>query len=108
MENLSGSTVAIARSGRTEADAGLTQVVAAQRALHDIRQAMGSLHDMGLQMATATEEQTRVVEEVARQIGTIAQSAENNAALAVESAQAGHELAGTARAMHALVERFNR
>ncbi|MBF0675370.1 PAS domain-containing methyl-accepting chemotaxis protein [Pseudomonas sp.] len=103
-----GEAVAIARSGRTEADAGLTQVVAAQRALHDIRQAMGSLRDMGLQMATATEEQTRVVEEVARQIGTIAQSAENNAALAVESAQAGHELADTARAMHALVERFNR
>ena len=100
--------VRIAHAGRDEANAGLAQVVASQQALLDIRQAVGEIRDMGLQMAAATEEQTQVAEEVARQIAAIAQVAEHNAGLAEQSAEVGRELSETSSAMHALVERFQR
>jgi aerotaxis receptor len=100
--------VRIARVGREQASAGLAQVVASQQALQDIRQAVGDMRDMGLQMAAATEEQAQVVDEMTNQITAIAQAAEHNAGLAEESAQVGRELTETSRAMHALVERFNR
>ena len=100
--------VRIARVGRDQASAGLAQVVASQQALQGIRQAVGEIRDMGLQMAAATEEQAQVVDEMADQITAIAQAAEHNAELAVASATVGRELTETSRAMHALVERFNR
>ena len=100
--------VRIAHAGRDEANAGLAQVVASQQALLDIRQAVGEIRDMGLQMAAATEEQAQVAEEVARQIAAIAQVAEHNAGLAEQSAEVGRELSETSSAMHALVDRFQR
>ncbi|HLT04154.1 MAG TPA: PAS domain-containing methyl-accepting chemotaxis protein [Pseudomonas sp.] len=100
--------VRVARAGREEAQAGLAQVVASQRALLDIRQAVGEIRDMGLQMAAATEQQTQVADEVARQIAAIAQVAEHNAELAEQSAGVARELDETSQAMHALVERFQR
>ncbi|HLV19220.1 MAG TPA: PAS domain-containing methyl-accepting chemotaxis protein [Pseudomonas sp.] len=102
------NAVRIARVGREQASSGLAQVVASQQALQGIREAVGGIRDMGLQMATATEEQAQVVDEMAGRITAIAQGAEHNAELAEASAQVGRELADTSRAMHALVERFNR
>ena len=104
----SDDAVRIARVGREEATAGLAQVIASQQALLGIRQAVGEIRDMGLQMAAATEQQAQVADEVARQITAIAQVAEHNAGLAEQSAEVGRELSETSSAMHALVERFQR
>ncbi len=104
----SDGAVRIARVGREEATAGLAQVIASQQALLGIRQAVGEIRDMGLQMAAATEQQAQVADEVARQITAIAQVAEHNAGLAEQSAEVGRELSETSSAMHALVERFQR
>lgn len=100
--------VRIARVGREQASAGLAQVIASQEALQGIRQAVGEIRDLGLQMAAATEEQAQVVDEMTDRVTAIAQAAEHNAELAVESAKVGRELTVTSAAMHALVERFNR
>ncbi len=58
-------------------------------------------------MAAASEQQAHVAEDISRQITRIADASDVNAGLAEESAQAGSELDQTARAMHALVERFS-
>ncbi|MCY1428265.1 hypothetical protein D9M71_441420 [compost metagenome] len=62
---------------------------------------------MAEQMASAAGEQSQVAEDISRQIGTISQAAEHNAAITSRSSQLGSELATTAYSLHALVARFN-
>ena len=99
--------VAIAQAGTQEASVGVQQVIATQEALLGISGAVDLIHDMGQQMAAASEEQAHVAEDISRQITSIAQASDLNAELAAESAQVGSELEQTSRAMHALVERFS-
>ena len=99
-------SVAIAQAGTQEA-AGVQQVIATQDALQGISSAVDLIHDMGQQMAAASEEQAHVAEDISQQITRIAQASDLNAELAGESAQVGNDLQQTSRAMHALVERFS-
>lgn len=100
--------VTIAQAGREEAGAGVRQVIATQQALQGISTAVDLIHEMAQQMASASEEQAHVAEDISRQITGIARVSDLNAELAVESAQVGSELEQTAQAMYALVERFSR
>ena len=100
-------SVAIAQAGTQEAAAGVQQVIATQDALQGISSAVDLIHDMGQQMAAASEEQAHVAEDISQQITRIAQASYLNAELAGESAQVGNDLQQTSRAMHALVERFS-
>lgn len=102
------NAVTIAKAGTEEADAGVQQVIATQEALQGISNAVSMIHDMSQQMAAASEEQAHVAEDISQQITRIAQASDHNAELAGESAQVGHDLKDTSRAMHALVERFGR
>jgi aerotaxis receptor len=102
------NAVTIAQAGTQEAAAGVQQVIATQSALQGISSAVDLIHDMGQQMAAASEEQAHVAEDISRQITRIAQASDHNAQLAGESAQVGSDLEQTSRAMHALVERFSR
>lgn len=99
--------MAIAQAGTQEAAAGVQQVIATQDALQGISSAVDLIHDMGQQMAAASEEQAHVAEDISQQITRIAQASDLNAELAGESAQVGNDLQQTSRAMHALVERFS-
>jgi len=101
------NAVKIAQAGTQEAAAGVQQVIATQEALQGISSAVGLIHDMGQQMAAASEEQAHVAEDISRQITRIAQASDHNAELAGESAQVGNDLKQTSHAMHALVERFS-
>lgn len=58
-------------------------------------------------MASASEEQAHVAEDISRQITSIAQVSDRNADIAKQSSSTGQELENTAHALHALVERFN-
>ncbi|EHY75896.1 aerotaxis receptor Aer [Stutzerimonas stutzeri ATCC 14405 = CCUG 16156] len=102
------NAVSIAKAGTREADAGVQQVISTQEALQGISNAVSMIHDMGQQMAAASEEQAHVAEDISQQITRIAQASDHNAELAGESAQVGQDLKDTSRAMHALVERFGR
>ncbi len=106
---LEGAQSAVTRSqaGAQEAAAGVQQVIATQEALQGISSAVSLIHEMGQQIAVASEEQAHVAENISQQITRIAQASDHNAELAGESAQVGNDLNQTSHAMHALVERFS-
>ncbi|TBU97815.1 methyl-accepting chemotaxis protein [Stutzerimonas kirkiae] len=102
-----GQAVSVARSGSEESASGLVQVIATERALAGIDEAVEHIHDMTRQMASAAEQQAHVCEEIARQVSRIAGTCERNTLLCEQSSTIGGELSQTACSLHALVERFN-
>ena len=95
-------------TSRQRADESVAQVLNADRALGGIGEAVHRIADMAGQIATAAEQQSDAAVEINRNLDTIAQLAERTAGEAASTAQLAHELNGTARGQHALVERFNR
>lgn len=100
--------VSIAKLGISEADSGVAQVIEAQDALQGITETISRISGMGHQMATASEEQTHVAEEISRQINNVADTCEKSAGNASAAVARGAELENAARGLRALVERFNR
>jgi aerotaxis receptor len=100
--------VSIAQLGISEADKGVAQVIEAQDALQGIREAIGRISSMGQQMATASEEQAHVAEDISRQINNVAETFERSANNASAAVSRGTELETASRGLRALVERFNR
>ncbi|MBK3747859.1 methyl-accepting chemotaxis protein [Stutzerimonas balearica] len=95
-------------SGRLEAERGVGQVVEADLALAGISEAIGNITEMATQIASATEEQSAVAEEISRNVGTIAQLTDRTSGDARSLALLSEDLAATAQAQYSLVERFNR
>jgi len=100
--------VSIAKLGISEADKGVAQVIEAQDALQGIREAIARISSMGHQMATASEEQAHVAEDISRQINNVAATFDKSASNANAAVARGAELETTSRGLRALVERFNR
>lgn len=100
--------VQIAALGISEAERGVQKVVETQQALQGIREAVERISGMSHQMAAASEEQTHVAEDIARQINSVAGTVEETAKSANAAALRGGELELTARGLHSLAERFNR
>ncbi|HAG78365.1 MAG TPA: hypothetical protein DCO74_06390 [Pseudomonas sp.] len=94
--------------GRAHATRGVDQVVQADQALSGINEAMGNIIDMTTQIASATEQQSAVADEISNNVSTIAQLAEQTTGDARSSALLSEDLAATAQRQYALVERFNR
>jgi aerotaxis receptor len=100
--------VDIANLGICEADHGVQQVIEAQRALQGIREAVERISGMSQQMATASEEQSHVAEDISGQITSIAATVESTAKNANTAVVRGRELENISRGLSALVVRFNR
>ncbi|MGE8325276.1 methyl-accepting chemotaxis protein [Pseudomonas urmiensis] len=100
--------VAIASRGIAGAEQGVARVLEAQQALDGIRQAVQRISDMGQQMATASQQQSAVAEDVSRQINGVAGIAQQSALSANAAASRGAELEQVCAGLRALVERFNR
>ncbi len=100
--------VEIARTGLAEADHGVAQVLETQQALLGIRAAVDKISAMSQQMAAASEEQTHVAEDIARQVSNVAVTVEETAGNANASALRSHEMHQVSQSLRALVERFNR
>lgn len=100
--------VGIARLGISEAGRGVQQVVETQQALQGIREAVERISSMSQQMAAASEEQTHVAEDIARQINNVAAIVEGTAKSANAAVVRGGELERASHGLRALVERFNR
>ncbi|MCF7203422.1 methyl-accepting chemotaxis protein [Pseudomonas sp. JM10B5a] len=96
------------QSGRAEAERGVGQVVEADQALAGISEAIDHITEMATQIASATEEQSAVAEEISRNVGTIAHLADRTSGDARSLALLSEDLTGTAQAQYSLVERFNR
>ena len=94
--------------GKAQASAGVERVIETDQALVGIGAAVDSVIDMTTQIASATEQQSAVAEEISRNVSTIARLADETSGDAQSTALLSEELTATAQAQYALVERFNR
>lgn len=108
LKNGADEAVNIAKMGISEADHGVQQVLAAQEALQGINDAVQRITNMSLQMATASDQQAHVAEDIARQINNVAVTADQSSRDANTAAQRGSDLEQSSQSLHILVERFNR
>lgn len=95
-------------NGHRQAEEGVAWVLEADKALVGISEAVAHITEMTSQIATATEEQTCVAEEISRNITTIASLADQTSEQANQSTGLSKELTRTASTQYSLVERFNR
>lgn len=108
LQSQANSVVQLTHTGRTHAEESVAQVTQADQALEGINVTMDRIANMTTQIASATEEQSRVADEISHSINNIALLAEKTTGEAMESAQISEQISLTARDLHALVERFNR
>ncbi len=94
--------------GRIQATHGVEQVIQADQTLSGIGDAMANVIDMTTQIASATEQQSAVADEINQNVNTIARLADQTSSDACSAAQLSEDLATTAQAQYSLVERFNR
>ena len=110
IENLQQATkhtVNTMSAGKEQADKGVAHVIQADEALDSIRDAISQVTAMGEQIASATEEQSAVAEEINRNINNIAALSDQTATQAQQNARISEELAETASSQSALVARFS-
>ncbi|QXI30964.1 methyl-accepting chemotaxis protein [Pseudomonas vanderleydeniana] len=104
----SHNAVQTMENGNRQAEEGVAWVLEADKALVGISEAVAHITDMTSQIATATEEQSAVAEEISRNISTIAQLADRSSEQANLSTELSKDLSKTASTQYSLVERFNR
>ncbi|MGN2437603.1 methyl-accepting chemotaxis protein [Pseudomonas syringae] len=108
LQQTANDAVQTMNTGRRQAEEGVARVLEADQALVGISDAVANITDMTTQIATATEEQSAVAEEINRNISTIASLADTTSDEARRSAILSGELTDTANSQYSLVERFNR
>jgi aerotaxis receptor len=108
LQQTATNAVQTMNNGRRQAEDGVAQVMQADEALVGISEAVAHITDMTTQIATATEEQSSVAEEINRNIANIADLADKTSDQANRSAVLSAELTDTANSQYSLVERFNR
>jgi methyl-accepting chemotaxis protein len=79
---------------------------AAAKALEQIQQSIGTIMDMNSLIATATEEQSLVGQEISQRIVVISDQSSQSADLANENRQGSQALNGRAHELYDLVARF--
>jgi aerotaxis receptor len=108
LQQTANNAVQTMNNGHRQAEEGVARVLEADQALVGISEAVSNITDMTTQIATATEEQSAVAEEINRNIANIAQLADNTSEQASRSAVLSADLTNTANSQYSLVERFNR
>lgn len=102
----SRNAVSAMQQSRDQAGNVVGQAELAGASLSTIAESVSQIHLMSTQIATATEQQTTVVEEMNRNVTRISDMAVSNAAGAEQTAQAGDELARMSAQLQALVAQF--
>jgi len=92
-----GQAVAVMQSSRQLAHKTVEQTLEAENALPKIRQEVGSINEMNTQIATASEEQSAVAEEVNQSVTRIHDSAVTSSAAANQVASASRDLSALAQ-----------
>ncbi|MDH5361045.1 MAG: methyl-accepting chemotaxis protein, partial [Gammaproteobacteria bacterium] len=102
----SREAVTVMQAGRNKAESSVEQAAQAGESLNAITQAVTSINDMNQQIATASEEQTVVAEEVNRNIVSINAVAEEATEGSRQSANSSAELARLASELQNQVNLF--
>ena len=108
LQNGADRAVQTATRGEQISRDSVSSVEAVQTALVGISQAINRISGMSQQMATASEQQSYVAEDINQQITRIAQLCDHSAGQAREGAQISQELETMAEYLHGLAERFSR
>jgi aerotaxis receptor len=105
-----GSDRAVVTASRGEQISrdSMQSVEAVQSALVGISGAVSRITEMSHQMASASEEQSQVAEDINQQITRIAQLCDHSAGQAKQGVEISQELERMAEYLHSLAERFNR
>jgi aerotaxis receptor len=100
------STVHVVHAGHQQMDAVKEQAAATEMALGQIAGAITQIGDMSTQIATATEEQSMVAEEMNRNIHTISRQTEQATGLSHENARLGVQIADISGQLSGLLSAF--
>lgn len=102
----SKNAVQVSQEGERAAAHGVDMVSKTEQALAKIKEAVGGITDMTIQMSSAVEEQSNVAEHINQQVTQIADGAVRAKENAGDTAQASQRLQKTTDELHALVKRF--
>ena len=94
------------QAGKKEADSNLEQAALAEKALDSIAEAVGKINELSCQIATATEEQTAVTEEINKRIVNINELGKQTATGAQGTAKSIEELAQITQQIQGALEQF--
>ncbi len=100
------NSVTAMESGCTQAHASVAQAGKIKEALNAIGNAIGTINNMNVQIATASEEQSAVAEEINKNITAITSIASETTTNAQHISDSGNELATMAQQLQTLVKRF--
>ncbi|MEO5341743.1 MAG: methyl-accepting chemotaxis protein [Gammaproteobacteria bacterium SHHR-1] len=106
LQTAASNAVKVMESSRSQTHTGVEQVAQAGTSLDSISQAVGSINDLNMQIASAAEEQSAVAEEINRNIVNISQVADQSSQGAEQTASASSELARLASHLQEMVARF--
>jgi len=110
IENLQsgiGDAVDVMARGRDQAGSAVSQADETEQALDSIAEAVATIHQMNIQIATAAEEQNAVAEEMNRNVVSINDLSDHSTTASREVAAAGSALAGMAKKLQDLVAQFS-
>ena len=96
------------QSGRERMEAVEEQASQTDRALESISQAIVTINDMSSQIATATEEQSAVAEEMSRNITSIAAQTEHTTEDSRQVVESGQRLSSMSAKLVELLNQFNK
>jgi len=99
--------VAVMNRSRSKTEDSVEKVSEAGKSLESITQAVNTITNMSLQIATAVEEQTAVAGEISHSIVTISNGADDTIQGADQVASASREQVGQVEQLHSLVSQFN-
>lgn len=93
-------------AGRIQARAGVEQTLKTTACLESIVNAISTINDMNVQIASAAEEQSAVSEEITRSVVAINDLTNETTDGALQTTEASHEVARLANALQEMLGRF--
>jgi len=102
----SDNAVSAMSSSQKRGEATVSQAKAAAKALIEIQRFIGTIMDMNALIATATEEQSLVGQEISQRIVVISEQSLQSAELANDNRSGSETLTGRATELYDLVSRF--
>jgi len=100
------NAVGAMENGCKHVDSSVQQAEKTGTALDVIAEMMGNISNMNIQVASATEEQNSVTEEINRNAVNISNEAEKNSALSAQTQETTDELKHFSQHLHSLVTQF--
>ncbi|MCC5879883.1 MAG: methyl-accepting chemotaxis protein [Idiomarina sp.] len=106
LQRSSDDAVAVMARGQQQASQSVDDAQGTGHALQQIRHSIHQINDMNTQVATASEQQSAVAEDINRSVVTISELAYSTVHQADDIADASHQLNQLAETLQSIVQRF--